>query len=133
LDKKPRRLRPTDVLGCNIHSRELRLFFLRSSLLIKPELIPRVDGACTRQLVNLMHNLSALDGGAQYSLARIYSLKVTSASEVTFFDNKGRPLIARVLFYAATKAFTKFKMIFASIFAPSRFGDLGKRDLSRAC
>lgn len=47
---------------------KLWLFLLRSSVPIKPKLIPRVDGACTRQLINLMHNLLlALDSNAQCS------------------------------------------------------------------
>lgn len=60
-------------------TRELWLSLLRSSIPIKPELISRVDGACARQLVNLTHNLSALDSGAQRSLViyKFTSMKTT--------------------------------------------------------
>jgi len=68
----------TDVLSIR-HMYPWTLTFPPTSIPIKPELISRVDGACARQLVNLTHNLSALDSGAQRSLViyKFTSMKTT--------------------------------------------------------
>lgn len=73
---------PCSTHNMSVYIRELRHSFLRSLVPIKHELIPHVDEACTRQLVNLTHNLSRSDNDVRFSFITdsrivLYSLKTT--------------------------------------------------------